>query len=102
MNGPETSSASQSINKEGIFSIPRVLKLTYKQVEVKRTYVSHEKIYSTEVFPLRDIAAQITLMKQKTADILAQPSGAVVSSAPSLKKTRGEIQGSLVKLEGQL
>lgn len=78
LNEPDTLIAVEGIIEDGISSITRVVELTDELVEVKRTSEVHENKYKTEVSRLTDIAAQHTLMQQKTADILAHASGGVV------------------------
>lgn len=93
-NDPDTSVVSQSIIEDGIASILSIIKLADQLAEAEKVRKAHEKEYETEAFRLTDIAAQHSLLQQKTEDTLAQASGTEVSLVTSLKKERDVVHAT--------
>lgn len=92
VNEPKTLVAAQSIIKDEISFISRVVELTDQLSKVKKKCENHEKKHKMSVHRLTDIAAQPTLMQQKRADTLADVFRGVVLLAVFLKKARDEIR----------
>lgn len=83
---------AQATVEDGVSPVSLVVYFKNEIVKKKETSLTHRMVHETRVAPLNDLASQGILLQRKTADTLANASGAAASLAASLKRACEEVR----------